>query len=780
MVLRALRDLLIVGLLGVGLLGALWFARAQDVRSPWAPPAVLPPETPSPPAPIRTNVSKKPAKVAPPSNGKPGADATMIIPAEVFIEPRPIRGVVEEEPNSILQTGVQAPSLPAPKPPALPDIAKPIDLPMLENKGPANPPPPMFPQIAQPITSVPPPLPALEPKAGPDMAPPKPAPAAPPLPALEPKGISGSSSVDGIIVVPPPTAEPMRTLIAEPGTKEPLKFQPSPVAAPPVPVPLAVPEAKAFAPVPDPKPTVVVPSPVFVPETRPLKDGPKAFVLIRPASRPIEPRPNPLPPIHTPPPAGPIATPPPRGPSDVQLQTPALIVEKRQTTQRVGNTLQYQILVRNLSSFPAQQVRIEDEIPLDARLTAADPVPAMQAGQAVWTLATVAPGSEQIIRLTVQTSAIDITHRTSVHVSAATSAKPAINQSAYALRPRNQTEALAVRLLAPTNVAVGKPVVFDVQVTNQSDQPCNGMVLFGTLPDGLTHPLGQYIKGPFEGTLQPGETKTLRMPATAVKPGRYTVEVKVATNTGYEASATANISIDPDTLHLVQALNARLFVGREGDYRIELTNHTNRPMRNVAIANLLPEGLEFIGASDRGLYQANRRAVHWLVDELPAGRTHILTMRVHATKVGQYQHVVTAKADGSPEVRSVGVITVEGVAGLSMKVIDRDNPLEVGRETVYEIQVANPGTTPSTNVKLQVQFPPGLTPRNAQGDTRHTVNQQTIVFDPLPALGPQGQAIYRVSALAESEGFQRVRFAIVSAQLQTPIIREQGTKVYRD
>ena len=306
------------------------------------------------------------------------------------------------------------------------------------------------------------------------------------------------------------------------------------------------------------------------------------------------------------------------------------------------------------------------------------------------------------------------------------------------------------------------------------------MVLFGNFPDGFTHPAGQHIKHEHEGILQPGETKTLRMPATAVKPGRYTVEIKIATQSGYEASATANIEIGADTLHLTQAPNARLFVGRDGDHRIELTNHTNRTMRNVAVANQLAEGLEFVGASERGLYQANRRAVHWLVDELPPGRTQTLTLRVHATKVGQFQHVVTAKADGSAEVRSVGVITVEGVSGLSMKVIDRDNPLEVGRETVYEIQVANPGTTPSTNVKLQVQFPPGLTPKSAQGNTRYAIHQQTVEFDPLPALGPQGQAIYRVSALAQATGDQRIRFAIISDQLQTPIIREQGTKVYRD
>src|SRR5262249_52418229 len=114
------------------------------------------------------------------------------------------------------------------------------------------------------------------------------------------------------------------------------------------------------------------------------------------------------------------------------------------------------------------------------------------------------------------------------------------------------------------------------------------------------------------------------MPSSAVKPGHYTVAVKVTTQPGYEASATAVIDIVAETLHLQQGPAARLFVGRDGDLRIEVTNDTHKPVRNVAVADRLPDGLDFVAASERGLYQANSRTVYWLIDQVPPGQTKTL------------------------------------------------------------------------------------------------------------------------------------------------------------
>src|SRR4029079_2881748 len=150
------------------------------------------------------------------------------------------------------------------------------------------------------------------------------------------------------------------------------------------------------------------------------------------------------------------------------------------------------------------------------------------------------------------------------------------------------------------------------------------------------------IEGPVSGmTIAPGETKILKMPVTAAKVGRYPVNVTVVTAQG-EMSARTEIDIAADTLVLEQAPTTRLLPGRDVDLRIEMANHTGKPLKNVQVATLLPEGFTFLGASDRGLYQANTRAAHWLFDVMPAGVSKTLIVRVNTTKAGQYQNLVSA------------------------------------------------------------------------------------------------------------------------------------------
>ena len=230
-----------------------------------------------------------------------------------------------------------------------------------------------------------------------------------------------------------------------------------------------------------------------------------------------------------------------------------------------------------------------------------------------------------------------------------------------------------------------------------------------------------------------------------------------------EIEARTESEIAAEALVVEQAPTTRHLPGRDVDLRIEMANHTGKPLRNVQVATHLPEGFSFLGASDRGLYQANTRTAHWLFEMMPAGVSKTLIVRVNTSKTGQYQNVVLAKADGLTESRSVSTIVLEGAPDLSLRVIEKDNPLEVGRDTTYEIHVQNNGSAATTNVKINVQFPAGIVPKNAQGPGRFSIDRQGVVFEPIVTLAPQGQATFRVLATGQSAGKdQRVAFAVVS------------------
>lgn len=597
----------------------------------------------------------------------------------------------------------------------------------------------------------------------------EPLPLFPPLPPAD-KGPSILPSLPAskpaLEPLPMPVLEPTKALIVEPKGKDRPANKTAPLDVPLAPLP-ALPGVKVEPSVPAAQPRLV--------------EKPRAFVRIESAASSLPPpivsqRPL-VPGLDLDKPFSPPPLPTPMGfglSGLVNLQTPSVTIEKRgQSKLRALEAQAYQIVVRNLGPAPAQQVRIEDDLPANLKIVSADPMPIMEGTRAVWLLSNVNVNQEQTIRLTVQAAAeVELQSKISVHVS--TSSQPT---TTTALRPRIDGPAVQVQLTGPTAVSVGKPAVFEIRVANTSAQPLTSIVLYGWLPDGLSHPEGAEIKGEVETTVAPGETKTLKMPTTAVKRGRYAVRVKVATNAG-DASAATEIDIASEALHITQAPATRLFPGRDGELRIEVTNHTGKTLRNVQVADRLPDGVDFVDASHRGLYQANNRVVYWLIDQLPADKAQTLVVRVHGNKAGEHQNVAFVKADGIPELQSKGLVVLEGVADLSLRVVERDNPLELGKQTVYEVVVQNAGHASATQVKLQVDFPPGMTPTKAEGEPRFNLERQSVIFEPIGSLGPQGQATFRVTALAQAVGDQRVRFSVVSEQVRVPLQREISVKVY--
>ena len=83
----------------------------------------------------------------------------------------------------------------------------------------------------------------------------------------------------------------------------------------------------------------------------------------------------------------------------------------------------------------------------------------------------------------------------------------------------------------------------------------------------------------------------------------------------------------------------------------------------------------------------------------------------------------------------------------SLRVIEKDKQ-PVGRETVYEIQVNNPGNAAATS-GIQVEFPPGPTPKSRPGGYAIFRRPPEHRFRADPRAGPREQAVYRVTAVAQ-------------------------------
>jgi hypothetical protein len=63
---------------------------------------------------------------------------------------------------------------------------------------------------------------------------------------------------------------------------------------------------------------------------------------------------------------------------------------------------------------------------------------------------------------------------------------------------------------------------------------------------------------------------------------------------------------------------------------------------------------------------------------------------------------------------------------------------------------------------------------------RHSLEADRVVFAPLPSLAPKQEITYQVTVQADRKGDQRIRVQLLNDDMQTPVTKEESTRVYAD
>jgi len=447
------------------------------------------------------------------------------------------------------------------------------------------------------------------------------------------------------------------------------------------------------------------------------------------------------------------------------LPAALLTLEKRGPAElQLGQPVRFEIVVRNVGSVPATQVRIEDTLPEHVRFLGGNPHPVLEAGRVVWNLPQVLPGQDQRVYVDLQpTAAGDLTTQTIL---------------SHTMESRMQVRPAVVGLTvkAPGRAAVGQPVVFEVQLVNTVDQPLSPLILKAQMSEGLMHQDGRSIESdPFD--LPAHGEKTLRLTTTARHPGRQSIEVSIIVQGRQEALAHADVFVGEMSLVVHVPATSRIVPGKVSELPIEIGNFDARPARNLVVTSKLPKGLEFEGASDKGRHRGG--SVEWVLDYLAPGQARVLYVRVKTRAPAEFVHVVTARAADGIKAQTEGRVVAGGAAQLSLSIAVKDHPLELGKETVFEIRLSNEGSSPDANVQMQALLPEGLAPRSIEGMGSH-LKGKLVIFDPIARLDPGKQVVVRIGVLATMPGDRRIRVQAASAQLRTPVTREERTLVYSD
>lgn len=452
-------------------------------------------------------------------------------------------------------------------------------------------------------------------------------------------------------------------------------------------------------------------------------------------------------------------------------QSPQVTVEKTAPAEiQVGKPATFTIRVRNSGSVPAADVEVHDRVPRGTRLLGTTPRASRGAeGDLVWSLGTMEPGQETTCEVQLMpTDEGEVGSVATVHFRAEASVRTRVT------RPQ-----LVLKTAAPRQVLIGEKLTLEIEISNPGSGAATGVVLAEQVPPGLSHAAGGDLE--YEvGDLPPGASRRLELTMTAEKAGPIT-NVLVAQGDGsLKAEDRLDLQVVAPELEIALEGPKKRYLEREATYQLLVHNPGTAPARGVELVAYLPEGMQFVRANNAGQYEASDRAIRWRLEELPINETGAVELTAVPIEAGQQNIRLRGTADRGLRDEKEHPVLVEGIAAIMFTAADLNDPLEIGGQTNYEIRVVNQGTKASTNVQLVVDFPPELQPVAAEGPTRNSLQGNRVVFDTLARLAPKADTTYRVRAKGVRPGDLRVRFQLLTDEMQSPVVKEESTRVYSD
>lgn len=450
------------------------------------------------------------------------------------------------------------------------------------------------------------------------------------------------------------------------------------------------------------------------------------------------------------------------GPTDLKSEW------KATSAFNVGQECTCALTVTNTGAGTASDVQVEAHFPTSARLISAEPKPSAAASFLTWSIGALKAGEEKTINVKFVPSAQGNFEPTA-HVRYTSTAVAGFS----VLQPM-----LSLVVDGPSSVSAGDPASQTVTITNPGSGVATNVVLEAIIPAGLEHARGKKLRTEL-GNLNPGEVRSVRLALAAVAGGQHILQVAAKADSGLAQSSDATISvIAPSLAAKIDGPGLR-YLGRQANYKITIANDGAAATDNVRVMHKLPAGFEYVKSSRGAKYDPNSRIVSWFVGRLDRGQSIELGVALTATKSGEFAHNIRATSDQGVISDATVSTRVEGVSALALSVTDLDDPVEVGKEAAYQIEIKNEGSAPATNVTLVCELPAGLAFKSAKGPSRHAEAAGKILFQPLNAIAPGQTVTFTLQASGQQAGMKRFRATIASDTTES-LISEELTRFYAE
>ncbi len=451
-------------------------------------------------------------------------------------------------------------------------------------------------------------------------------------------------------------------------------------------------------------------------------------------------------------------------------QTPHIHVQwKKHGDINVGQPCEVELIVSNDGEAQATQIAVDAWFPASVRLTETIPKPSSAAEYVTWNFDRMDAGEQRsIMIMLIPSERGEITANANVRFTTAATKTFSVDEPM-----------LSLAMQGPDKVLLGEPASQIVTISNPGSGVAQNVIVEVQLPEGLQHPKGGRLKMEL-GSLSAGESRSVRLTLTAQAGGQQVVRVVANAGTGLERIAESKVLVLAPSLQLAMAGPSVRYVGRDARFTLTATNDGLAVTNNVRAMYLVPDGFEFVYAGRGGKYDRKTRTVSWFVGSVAPGDKVEMHLKLKPVQLGDFKHVARVLSEHGASAEAQAATSIQGTASLMLEVADLDDPVEIGRDTAYEIRVRNDGSKEAQNVGLSIELPVGIETLNIQGPTQHIAESGLIVFKSIPSLPSGKTATFRIQIKGTEEGNQRIRARLTSDSIQEPLTVEELTRFYAE
>ena len=370
-------------------------------------------------------------------------------------------------------------------------------------------------------------------------------------------------------------------------------------------------------------------------------------------------------------------------------------VEKRSPSEVAANLpTRYEIWVHNHGAKPVPSVDVDDNVPPTHRVIAVDPPALFDHDTLRWRLRNLRPN--ELRKLTVelvptQTGTIETfaSVKATITVSSSTNVKaqsdsnlkpdpisplpiPSNRPTTPDISPQPRPPLVRLRLDvdAPDRLRVGQPCGIVFTVTNTGTEQVEGIWLRTSLPETLTHRIGQRLEY-IVGRLAAGESKEIHLAPQARTIGRLPIDTVILVD-GEEADVARRepVVYDPG-LRLRRKGWREITVGRAVTFTNHVENQTNRELDRIRVEEFVPSGMEVVDVGQGGVYDPISARIVWNINQIPPHQTQTLDVTLRPREIGPHRSEVSATVGDDSVVPIAARVEAKPVDELATNRTDR-------------------------------------------------------------------------------------------------------------